>query len=193
LFNQLKLAGRFVVQYSGNMGLWHDIDAIVRSAALLKHRGDIVFLFVGGGMRKAAAQSLAQELQLPNVLWLPYQPIENLADSLGCCHVALISQREGLEGVAVPCKLYGILASGRPIIAQVPTNSEVARVIREEDCGAVIAPGDSEGLAREVERMADDPARRQAAGLASRRAYQMKYTVEKGAERFSGGWLAWQS
>src|SRR6185295_5829249 len=40
LLRRLALEGKFVVQYSGNMGLWHDLEGLVRAAALLRDSTD---------------------------------------------------------------------------------------------------------------------------------------------------------
>lgn len=187
LHRELGLGGKFVVQYSGNMGLWHDIQTIVRAAELLRARSEIVFLMVGQGRECGPAKALAERLGLTNMRWLPYQPKEALEDSLSCCHAALISQRAGLEGVAVPCKLYGILASGRAVLAQVPATSEVARVVDEEGCGIVVPPGDAVALAAAVQRLADDRTEALRLGARARAAYLAKYTIDQGVRAFAAG------
>ena len=184
LVQEFGLENRFVIQYSGNMGLWHDLEQIVEAADILQQREDIYFLMVGGGRRRASAECLSTERRLANIRWLPFQPAERLVDSLSACHAALISQREGLEGSAVPCKLYGILASGRAVIAAVPENSEIARVVREEECGLVVSPGDAEMLARAVVSLADDPVRTREMGRRAREAYLRKYTLTRALDRF---------
>ena len=184
LLSQLQLGGKFVVQYSGNMGLWHDIEQIVRAAEILRRKSGVHFLMVGGGRRRAEAEKLAASLRLRNMTWTDFQPKNELADSLSACHAALISQKKGVEGVAVPCKLYGILASGRAVIAAVPETSEVAQVVREEGCGVVVSPGDAAGLAREIAALADDRARALRMGLSASDAYIYKYTIGRALERF---------
>jgi glycosyltransferase involved in cell wall biosynthesis len=184
LWRSLKLEGKFVVQYSGNMGLWHDIETIVRAAVLLQMEPRVQFLMIGTGMRRKAAERLCAELGVTNMMWLPYQPKEALEDSLSCCHAALISQRAGLAGVAVPCKIYGILASGRAVLAQVPTDSEVAQVLREEKCGLVIEPGDPMALAAAIRQLADGSMSAENMGLRAFEAYRAKYTVEVATDTF---------
>ncbi len=193
LADHLGLRGKFVVQYSGNMGLWHDIDTIIRAAELLADRDDIRFLLIGAGRKRAAAEQLAQQLGLKNIVWLPYQPRGELMDSLACCHAALISQLAGLVGIAVPCKLYGILASGRAIIGQVPAASEVASVIAEEHCGVVVPPGDAVALAAAIATLAGEPDEVERMGAASFAAYREKYTLEAGADSFELGWREWRT
>jgi glycosyltransferase involved in cell wall biosynthesis len=191
LWHRQGLAGKFVVQYSGNMGLWHDLDTIVQAAALLRERPEIHFLFVGAGMKRAPAEALAHSLGLANVSWLPYQDRKDLPDSLACCHVALISQLAGLEGIAVPCKLYGILASGRAVVAQVPDPAEVALVVREEDCGIVVPPSDARALAGAIARLADDRALTLRQGQNAFAAYLAKYTLKRATEDFNAIWVEW--
>ncbi|MCX7403065.1 MAG: hypothetical protein NTY87_08165 [Planctomycetia bacterium] len=45
----------------------------------------------------------------------------------------------------MPCKLYGVLAAGRAIVAAVPEGSEVASVVHEEGCGLCRAAKRSSG------------------------------------------------
>lgn len=192
LWSQLGLRGSFVLQYSGNMGLWHDMETLVRAAHRLLEHKHIRFLFIGDGRRKREAQALAVELGATNTTWLPYQPKETLNDSLACCHVALISQREGLQGVAVPCKLYGILASGRAVVGLVPQDCEVALVIREEQCGLVLKPDDDVRLATAILELSKKPEQAREMGERAHRAYQQKYTLEHAVGRFTEAISGWQ-
>lgn len=184
LARELEIQAKFVIQYSGNMGLWHDIDTFVRAAAQLKTNPDIQFLFVGNGIRQQKAHQLAQELELTNIIWMDFVPKEKLSASLTCAHIALISLNTGLEGIAVPCKLYGILGSGRAILAQVPATSEVAYTIIEEKCGFVIPPGDVAGLVSRIKQLESDRDLISIMGTRSFQAYKSKYTIETIAKQF---------
>jgi glycosyltransferase involved in cell wall biosynthesis len=182
---ELGLTEAFVVQYSGNMGLWHDIDGLVETARLLREEDSIRFLFIGDGMRRAGAMELATRHNLTNIMWLDYLPRERLGVSLPCCHASLISLREGCEGVAVPCKLYGIMASGRAILAQVPADSEVALAVGESGCGLVTPPGDPALLAQAVLTLARDRAATRDMGRRAYEEYNRKYTLDQGVAHFS--------
>jgi glycosyltransferase involved in cell wall biosynthesis len=56
----------------------------------------------------------------------------------------------------VPSKFYGVLAAGRPILYIGDKSGEVARVIDEEQCGFVFAPGDVSGLSVALRTLAVD-------------------------------------
>jgi colanic acid biosynthesis glycosyl transferase WcaI len=188
LAQNLGLTGRFVVQYSGNMGLWHDIDSIVQSAKMLEDASDIHFLMIGGGRRQGSAMQLAASLKVQNMTWLNFQPQADLPDSLACASVAIISQRRGLEGMAVPCKLYGILASGRAIIAAVPQDSEVGQVVLEQQCGVVVPPQDARALAEAIRVFSATPSEVARMGERSFRAYQQLYSLAAARRRYWNEW-----
>ena len=188
LITQLGLQDKFVVQYSGNMGLWHDINTFVHAANLLRDNERVHFLFIGKGMRRAAAESLASDLQLRNITWMDFLPREQLPESLASCDAALISLRAGLEGVAVPSKLYGILAAGKAVIAQVPRESEVAYTVEESQCGVVVPPGDAQALATAIARLANDSDLVQDMGKRARHAYVSQYTIGQAVKAYLEVW-----
>jgi colanic acid biosynthesis glycosyl transferase WcaI len=175
---------KFVVQYSGNMGLWHDIDTFILAAAQLQANSNIQFLFIGNGIRKQKAFQLAQELKITNIIWMDFVSKEQLSTSLTCAHVALISLNTGLEGIAVPSKLYGILGAGRAILAQVPAKSEIAYTINEEECGFVVSPGDVDGLVNRIRQLESDRDLTSTMGARSFQAYKSKYTIETITKQF---------
>ena len=172
-----------LVQYSGNMGLWHNIDDLVRTAALV-HDAPIHFVMIGEGRRKAAAQALAAQLNLSNITWLPFQPLDALTDSLQCAHVSLVSQRSEVLGVMVPSKLYGILASGRAVIAQAPITSEVALTLTEHNCGLVLESSEPEFLAHLLQKLSSNMTDVLHMGLAARDAYRNHHSCARAVQRF---------
>jgi glycosyltransferase involved in cell wall biosynthesis len=79
--------------------------------------------------------------------------------SLGVPDLHLISLRPELEGLILPCKLYGIAAAGRPIIAVTAADGEIARLVRRHDCGIVVEPGKGELLAESLQQLRANPGR----------------------------------
>lgn len=188
LLPDLGLGGKFVVQYSGNMGLWHDLETVVRTASRLRDEPQIHFLFIGKGRRRAGAERLAQDLGLSNITWLEFLPREQLGDSLLSCDAAVVSLRAGLEGIAVPSKLYGILACGRPVIASVPRTSEIALTVEENQCGVVVPPGSIDALANAILALAGNRAETHMMGRRARKAYDAHYTLEQAVRTFRLVW-----
>jgi glycosyltransferase involved in cell wall biosynthesis len=181
-FKNLNVPGLFVVQYAGNMGLWNDMQAIGR--AVIQNPKGVFFVFVGDGMRKKELQDIISTNVSTNAMFLPFQPAENLCEVLTGCHAAIVSLRAGMEGMAVPSKIYGILAAGIPVIAMVPEESEIAYLVNEEKCGIVVQPDDHEGLNKSIEKLKSDNNLRKNYGKNGRAAFENKYTTKIIADKY---------
>jgi glycosyltransferase involved in cell wall biosynthesis len=173
---------KFVVQYSGNIGIWNEVRTMGKAVKL--NTENVFYLFVGEGIRK---EELLNEFELEkqqNVLLMPFQESGNFNNVLNASHVHLVTLKKGLEGMAVPCKIYGILASGRPVIALVPDNSEIAYVVKEENCGIVVNPDDTEGLINAIIFLKHNEILRRQMGINGRMAFEKKYTTRIAADRY---------
>jgi colanic acid biosynthesis glycosyl transferase WcaI len=176
------MGNAFVVMYSGNFGIGHDVATMLGAAERLRGESGIRFAFVGGGKRKAEVERFVRERGLENAVLAPYQPRERLDASLSCADLHLVSLREGLEGCIVPCKLFGAMAAGRPTAFIGSAESEVARVLVENDCGVVVRQGDVDGLVAVIRQLAADPPRAARLGERARAALSVAYDREQGCE-----------
>lgn len=165
----------FVVGYSGNMGRVHEFDALIDAISLLVRDRVIRFLFIGAGARKNELRDVVEARDLVNTLFKPFQPRERLKFSLTVPDVNVVTLQHSLEGLIVPSKFYGALASGRPVIFLGPAGCEVARVIREWECGFVIDQRDGAELARVIRALQEDPERCRLLGSRARRAAETQY------------------
>jgi glycosyltransferase involved in cell wall biosynthesis len=182
LLKHYNIADRFIVQYSGNIGRFHEIETILAAAKILEKDPAFLFLFIGSGQQEDLLQRAADCLECTNILMLPHQPRENLCLTLTGCDVGLVTLKEGLAGLSVPSKLYGILAAGKPVIVIGPKNCESARVVRERQCGEVVSPGDGMELAERLRALRNDPNLRGRYGKAARAALEQDYELEKVAD-----------
>jgi colanic acid biosynthesis glycosyl transferase WcaI len=179
------LGDRFVVGYSGNLGRGHEFETVLTAAERLRGDPLLNFLFIGGGNKFAELAHAVRERGLDHLFrFLPYQERKVLKLSLGAADVHLISLRPELEGLIVPSKLYGIAAAGRPIIAVTACDGEVARLVRQHDCGVVVAPGESELLAGTLRRLRADPGRLAEMGHNVRAMLDTHFTRRYALERW---------
>jgi colanic acid biosynthesis glycosyl transferase WcaI len=162
------LEDKFVVMYSGNLGLSQGLDGVLETAAALSD-APVTFLFVGEGAAKPGLVARAAERQLANVRFLPYQPKSRLGESLTAADLHLIPMRRGLAGCMVPSKLYGILAAARPYIAAVDADSEVSAVTAAHETGLRVEPEDPRELAQAIRWCLDHPEERKAMGERGRK------------------------
>jgi len=165
------LGGKFVVQYSGHMGEGHDFSTILQAAQHLQEYDDIVFLFIGNGPKRGEIAEFKEKHNLGNVLLLRYQDRATLRFSLGAADVALISLKSNLESLMFPCKVYGIMASGRPLIYLGSEQGEISRIARMAECGFTVPPDDVESLVDSILHLYQDESLRQELGSRARRYF----------------------
>jgi putative colanic acid biosynthesis glycosyltransferase WcaI len=144
------LADKFVVMHSGNVGHAQDLDSLVRATMFLRDLDDLAIVIVGNGARHAQLLELARRLETDAVRFLPYQPRELLSQTLSSANVHVVGLARGLAGYVVPSRLYGVLATGRPVIVAADADSETAQVVLRVGAGVRVPPGRPELLARAI-------------------------------------------
>jgi glycosyltransferase involved in cell wall biosynthesis len=169
------LEGRFVVLFSGNFGLVNEFRTALEAARLLRQRSEILFLFVGDGIKGDEIKKYVAEHQLENIRMLPYQPREELCFSLTAGDAHLTTLAEGLAGLSVPSKTYAILAAGRPVLFVGDVRSAVAKLIAENGCGAVVASGESRQLAQVITDWAADREKLEDCGRRARTLFESRF------------------
>jgi colanic acid biosynthesis glycosyl transferase WcaI len=177
---RLGLDGKFVVQYSGNIGRTHDVESVLECADILKGEGRIHFLIIGWGAKRDWLTATKAMKGLSNVTILPPLPRNELPMSLNGLDVAIIPLIPGMLGVSVPSRLYNILAAGKPLVVTADDESELARVVREEEVGWVVPPRRPDLLAQAVREAAAYPEKLAAMGRRARRAAESKYASSAG-------------
>lgn len=181
---QWGLGDAFTVMYSGNFGIGHDAETLKSAMLALKDRSDIRFVFVGGGKRRPEIEAFIKQHALANASYHDYVPRDQLAESLCVGDVHFISLREGMEGLIVPSKLFGIMAAGRPSIFVGNPGSEIARVLAESDSGLLVREGDGKGLTAAIEGLAADRTAAAAMGARARTTMIGKYDATTACDQW---------
>ena len=153
---QHALADKRVVMFSGNLSTASPIKTFVDAARRITDVDDLRFFVVGGGEGKKHLDAELSRNPSPNIVSLPYEPLERLRYSLSAADVHLVSLGDAMRGIVHPSKLYGALAAGRPVAYLGPQGSHIDRVVTQHAIGWRVAHGDvdaAERLLREVAAM----------------------------------------
>lgn len=129
------LEKKFVVMYSGNISSVHPVTTILEAARELRDVPELLFLFIGGGLGKQSIEQFADRERLPNVRTMPYQPLDQLRYSLSAADVHLVSIGPRMVGIVHPCKVYGAMAAGRPVLLLGPRESHVGHILDRHAIG----------------------------------------------------------
>ena len=141
------LKGKFLIMYSGNIGLYYDLEGLIK--VIEKFNGtktpdgrDVVFAFVGAGSVLDKLTSYVNEHKMDSVKFIPYQDKDKLIYSLNAADVHWCVNAKGIKGVSCPSKFYGIAGVAKPVLAVLEKGSEIEMLISEIGCGKVSEPGD---------------------------------------------------
>ena len=161
---ELGIGSETVVLYAGNVGFSQSLEMVVDAARALP---SLTFVINGDG---AARSSLVERAAgISNIRFSGYQPADRLPEVLATGDIHLVPLKAGLGRVSVPSKTYSILAAGRPVLASIDSGTEVPRILAESGGGVCVPPDDADALREALQRLAGDPAGRDAMGAAGRR------------------------
>ena len=157
---QFNLDGKFVIMYSGNIGLYYDLEGIFQVIQSVQNTKtpdgrDVVFAFVGEGSLLEKLKDDQQQYHMKNVVFIPYQEKDKLSYSLNAADVHWCINAKGIKGVSCPSKFYGIAAVGKPVLAVLEKETEVRMLVEKIGCGKCVEPGEYEKIRETILWFAD--------------------------------------
>lgn len=150
------LDGKFVIMYSGNIGLYYDLENLMKVIEKFKlgtrtaDGREVVFAFVGAGSVLDKLVMYKEKHHMDNVVFIPYQAKEDLIYSLNAGDVHWCVNAKGIKGVSCPSKYYGLAAAGKPVLGVLEEGSEVRCLIEDTKGGFCSEPGDYNHVERHI-------------------------------------------
>jgi glycosyltransferase involved in cell wall biosynthesis len=175
------LEGRCVVGFIGTFGVWHGAGVMARAAArVLRARPEALFLFVGEGVeRRAAEEILARAGLRDRATFTGLVPQEEGPAHLAAMDILVaphVPNADGSRFFGSPTKLFEYMAMGRAIVAS--RLEQIAEVLEDGRTALLVPPGDEAALAAAILRLIDRPEERDRLGAAARSAAVSRHTWE---------------
>ncbi|MGB8064573.1 MAG: glycosyltransferase WbuB [Candidatus Sulfotelmatobacter sp.] len=164
-----------VALYSGTMGRKQGLDILAETAGHLANSKTIQFVFCGDGPYRATLAS--RTAPLPNVRWLPLQPMDRLNELMNLADIHLLPQCAEIADLVMPSKLTGMLASGRPVVTTAAAGTQLALAVHE--CGLRVPADDVAAFAGAVARLAGNVALRTQLGQNARKCAELTLDKKK--------------
>ena len=142
------LDNKFVIMYSGNIGLYYDLENLIKVVKRFKpgtktpDNREVVFAFVGAGSVLDELVSYVEKHHMNNVVFIPYQDKADLIYSLNAGDVHWCVNAKGIKGVSCPSKYYGLAGVGKPVIGVLEAGSEIRCLIEDTQGGLCCEPGE---------------------------------------------------
>lgn len=165
------LEDKFVFMYSGNIGLYYDLENLIKvlkqfrkgytesgvyeQGPKTREGREVVFAFVGAGSVLNKLVAYSEKHHFENIIFIPYQNKEDLIYSLNAGDVHWCVNAKGIRGVSCPSKAYGIMGAGKAVLGVLERDTEIRGLIEESGCGKCCEPGEYEKVAQEIQWFID--------------------------------------
>ena len=171
---------RFVVMYSGNHSLASPITTLLEAALWLRQDPRFLFMFIGGGLGKREVDEAIAIQRPANIVSLPYQPLERIQFSLSAADLHVVTLGNDMPGIIHPCKIYGAMAVGRPILLIGPRRSHAGDLIDRFHVGWQVDQGDVATTIAVLEQVASMAAdKRDAIGARGRTVVRERFAKSR--------------
>jgi glycosyltransferase involved in cell wall biosynthesis len=176
----------FNILYAGNMGE-SQVKSLEKVIKLMKNErlfaNSVNLILVGHGRRKDYLLNIAKDAG--NVYFFDY--VYDFADYQNLIYFAdgyLVTMINEDKGMSVPSKTYYYLSGGKPILADVPVDSEVDILLRENKVGINLNNLEEEEAIENILMLKNNKEYYQELSKNARKAFEDKYSKEVALESY---------
>lgn len=141
--------GKFIVGYTGTLGVANALEALIEAASLLRKNTEIAFVLVGGGKEKQKLESFVKNKGLDNVFFvgeLPKVEIQAALENFDVCYIGWLNDKIYRFGIGAN-KIPEYLWSGKPVLH---AYSGACDPIKEAGAGLQVPAENPEELAEAI-------------------------------------------
>jgi hypothetical protein len=139
-----------VVMFSGNHAHVHPMDTLLAACKDLRENTELLFAFVGGGVRREQVSQHKKKYMLDNVLQFPFQSRETFHISIAASDIQVVIMGDGQVGYTHPNKIYGAMFLGKPILYIGPKESHISDILNKTKGNISVQHGEVEKLVNEL-------------------------------------------
>lgn len=140
---------KFLIGYTGTIGVANAIDDLIDAAQLVSHIPDIHFVLVGAGKEKSEMLKKASELGLTNITFIdaiPKKQIQSMLDQFDVCYIGWQKNPLYRFGIA-PNKLPEYLLAGKPVLHAFSGNGDLVKLSKS---GISVEAEDPSAIAKAI-------------------------------------------
>ena len=173
---------KFLVGYTGALGIPNDMKTCCEAAKILQNRKDIAFIMVGDGIEK---QNLVNTYgNLDNILFIEpikKSQVQSMLEHFDVCYIGWKKERLYNYGIS-PNKIFDYFYSGKPILHAYSGKGDLVELA---NAGITVEAQNPQAVAKGIEKMVSlSNKERQELGQNGKKYVLENFTYEKLAEKF---------
>lgn len=144
----LKANKPFTFMYAGSINPSACVDILIKSF-IFAAIPDSKLIIAGNGSEKKKCMNIVEESKRKNIEFINLSR-ENIRSIQSEANVLILALRKGLADTATPSKFTAYTLSGKPILAAVNRDSDIADLIEIFKCGVIAKPENIESISTEM-------------------------------------------
>ena len=179
-----ELGDKFVVMYTGAIGLANDIDCLLSAATALRDQTEVMFVIVGDGKELRRLQRESDSLRLDNVRFVGAQPKQRIPNVVAAADVCIATLRNvpSLQ-TTYPNKVFDYMAAGRPTVLAI--GGAIREVVEKSRGGICVPPGDDAAIVEAIFALYRSPDLRREMGENARSYVKLHFDRQLQAEQMA--------
>jgi len=129
-----NLDDKIVIGFSGNIGRVQNIPRFIEIFAKISNP-KLHLVIIGDGAEVEKLKDFITKNNIENITYVGPKPRIEQSQFLNCFDIGLITLSSGMLGLGVPSKTYNLLAMGKPIFYIGDNDSEIDRLVRDNEIG----------------------------------------------------------
>jgi glycosyltransferase involved in cell wall biosynthesis len=177
--DKTTLAGRKVFIYAGNMGVAQGMNILLDLVEHLQTRNDVGFLFVGRGSHSTHLKASAEDRGLNNILFYDEIHPDEIPSLYAQCIAGIVALDTRHKSHNIPGKFLTYIQSGLPVLANVNSGNDLARMIQDEQVGQVCENNQLDDLVQLANKLLVQIESDEYLSSRCRNLFEKKFTVGK--------------
>lgn len=151
-----NISDKFIVLYSGKMGLGHNLEILLEASRFLREYSNILFLFIGYGQKYSIIEKWIKDENASNVKIMPLQKEEVFPKSMASGDIGFVSQEKKMSKFFMPAKVYDMMACGMAILTFSEGNDDLSDLVKKHELGISISQNSPELIADTIKKIYND-------------------------------------
>jgi hypothetical protein len=144
-----------VFVYGGNLGKPQGLDFLLETITAVQNE-KVYFLIVGDGTEFSRISKWFERINPRNAKLLQRLPKEDYDKLLAACDVGLIFLDKNFTIPNFPSRLLSYLEMGMPVIAATDSNTDIGKIVEENNCGFSVISGDILAMNSAIDKIIEE-------------------------------------
>jgi colanic acid biosynthesis glycosyl transferase WcaI len=151
----------FNIVYVGTLSFKHNETLFVEMAKHFVKDSEVRIVIISAGIVFDKLVEIKNSDNLDNLVLLGWQDYREIANLFATGDILMAMVNPDASAFSVPCKVLSYLSAGRAILAAVPKDNLIAKILETGQMGLTASPLDSFSVIKAAEILSSDPALRQ--------------------------------